>query len=1142
MANASENEFGKKLDELAARIARIEEKLGIDAPKLSATSFPERLERKAEVLRGMERSRPEGAPAAPAAPPQPPAPPPPTAPPVTPPPVVASPRSSPPAQAHADLREAIAALHAPGASQTPARREVPATAPPVAPPVVKPRRSIEMAIGVNWLAWVGAIVILLAAAVFITTAYREGWLMALSPTTRCLSVAIFGVLLIAAGEWALRKVSRPAAVGFYGAGLGTLYLDAFATSQWFGIATDNVAFILLAIVALGGFALTLRARTLTIGILSVIGGYLAPILLADLAPNAPGSAAYLTVLLAIALGLSAFAPKPMRPLRYVAAGAHGFVAVLWSADAIPSYWLLAVIAFTLWWVMFVGEAVFAALRQQSTRGNVVITLLASAWYVLIGCAILDRAPGVGFDWLGAYTFAVAALCGAIAMQFGPGLNILRAKPRTAIDRLALSLMLQAGALLTVAVALQFDGMARSIAWLAIGVASIELGRRLPSRGMDVFGLIVGALGAGAVVLIESWTSPVLRNVVAELPGITITGWTMLALIAIAATLVAGIRLRPSETGIWNGLKVTLTALATLGWLLLWMSEAQDLATTWLWLVATVTLIALERFGRRERFFEIGTAALTATGVRWLLVDAVAARLSPHWEASDMLPIVNWQMALAAAIAVAALFAAWVARVRRNVMPAQAGIHTSTTIQSADVDSRSPSRVAAGDLHGSDGRGRRAASAIVIATIGFAAFMLFALSFEVDRIVTRAAAGAHSWSLVQMRSMMLTALWAAGSVAVHVFAYSLRRHGGSSGRAAGIIMRIAWVAMILLTGKWMILDTLVLGIVKPATARFDMLPMVNVQLLTAIVVAGGLVIMVSLMRRALAGGLNVEAAEPGHELETLGSEFERVIASFAPLLAGVFVLWALSFEVERLIGRLEQSGVVFNWPREQSRALAITMLWSVGSAVLALIGRWRRSPSLITGSAFVAMLTGVVWLSFDTLHFRLQAPPICTTPVANMQFIAGVLAACAIVLTLRLVKRSSASDAAKIALASVSWIVVAAIALWLGSLEIDRMFVSAAAALSTEQATARQMCLSVYWSIFAFVLVAAGFRIPSAAARYAGLGLFGLTLLKVLVVDLSQVENIYRVLSLLAVGLLLVLTSVAYAKLAPRLLGNERGSP
>ncbi len=110
-----------------------------------------------------------------------------------------------------------------------------------------------------------------------------------------------------------------------------------------------------------------------------------------------------------------------------------------------------------------------------------------------------------------------------------------------------------------------------------------------------------------------------------------------------------------------------------------------------------------------------------------------------------------------------------------------------------------------------------------------------------------------------------------------------------------------------------------------------------------------------------------------------------------------------------------------------------------------------------------------------------------------------------------------------------FVLIAAIGLWLGSLEIDRYFI--------DRVSARQTGLSVYWALFSIALILIGFLRSVAMARYVGLALLGITVVKVFFVDMpvAEVDTIYRVLSAVIVGLLLLATSVAYAKFAPKLL-------
>lgn len=80
----------------------------------------------------------------------------------------------------------------------------------------------------------------------------------------------------------------------------------------------------------------------------------------------------------------------------------------------------------------------------------------------------------------------------------------------------------------------------------------------------------------------------------------------------------------------------------------------------------------------------------------------------------------------------------------------------------------------------------------------------------------------------------------------------------------------------------------------------------------------------------------------------------------------------------------------------------------------------------------------------------------------------------------------------------------------------------------------QAALSSTWSIFAAGLLATGFRLRVTAMRLTALGMFAATVAKVLLVDLAQVGQIYRVTSLLVLGVLLFGASWLYHR-APRRL-------
>ena len=72
-------------------------------------------------------------------------------------------------------------------------------------------------------------------------------------------------------------------------------------------------------------------------------------------------------------------------------------------------------------------------------------------------------------------------------------------------------------------------------------------------------------------------------------------------------------------------------------------------------------------------------------------------------------------------------------------------------------------------------------------------------------------------------------------------------------------------------------------------------------------------------------------------------------------------------------------------------------------------------------------------------------------------------------------------------------------------------------------------VSLFWTLYASVLVAFGVRLKSAFLRWQGLALFGLTTVKVFFVDLSDLSGFYRILSAIALGIVLLVVSFVYQR-------------
>ena len=75
----------------------------------------------------------------------------------------------------------------------------------------------------------------------------------------------------------------------------------------------------------------------------------------------------------------------------------------------------------------------------------------------------------------------------------------------------------------------------------------------------------------------------------------------------------------------------------------------------------------------------------------------------------------------------------------------------------------------------------------------------------------------------------------------------------------------------------------------------------------------------------------------------------------------------------------------------------------------------------------------------------------------------------------------------------------------------------------------QFGLSAIWTVYATVLFALGMARRQALLRWLGLSLFGCTIFKVFVVDLAALIVMYRILSFLVLGVVLVAVSTWYQR-------------
>ncbi|MCB1019227.1 MAG: DUF2339 domain-containing protein, partial [Acidobacteria bacterium] len=101
--------------------------------------------------------------------------------------------------------------------------------------------------------------------------------------------------------------------------------------------------------------------------------------------------------------------------------------------------------------------------------------------------------------------------------------------------------------------------------------------------------------------------------------------------------------------------------------------------------------------------------------------------------------------------------------------------------------------------------------------------------------------------------------------------------------------------------------------------------------------------------------------------------------------------------------------------------------------------------------------------------------------------------------------------------------------WINLTIFDFFSTGSSLEISFDRMAARDLTLSLAWALYALVLLGVGFKRDSGALRWLSLAFLVLTIGKVFLHDLGELEDLYRVASLVGLALSLILVSLAYQR-------------
>jgi Predicted membrane protein (DUF2339) len=394
-------------------------------------------------------------------------------------------------------------------------------------PSPKPRkepfdfRKFEWLLGTRGLALLGMLIVVVGVGMFLKLAVDEGWIAAIPPTIRCAGSAVFGLALVCVGELLRRRINPLASSGTTGAGISVVYTSILAATKLYPLLDPSVAFVLLALTTFVGIGLGSLSNRVMLAMFSLIGAFLAPVLLSTGEPSFVALPLYLLALLTLGLVLSGWRGGAYAHVRRLAWWGTGIIGTLWLGDMYDQAPTSSLVFVSLVWVMTVGELIVSArflgrLRDGtrwdpgsragflvddtgektfdprslfSPEARWINALFGVSVWSVVSSALTIRALSPGLEYIAPLAFALAsALLAYVVLRLrregDSGLFAEHGTPRSA---LIAAMSINAAMLGVATVATALGGWVQVLAWVMLGLGAIETARRIRFRAVGLFG-------------------------------------------------------------------------------------------------------------------------------------------------------------------------------------------------------------------------------------------------------------------------------------------------------------------------------------------------------------------------------------------------------------------------------------------------------------------------------------------------------------------------------------------------------------------------------------------------------------------------------------------------------------------------------
>lgn len=253
--------------------------------------------------------------------------------------------------------------------------------------------------------------------------------------------------------------------------------------------------------------------------------------------------------------------------------------------------------------------------------------------------------------------------------------------------------------------------------------------------------------------------------------------------------------------------------------------------------------------------------------------------------------------------------------------------------------------------------------------------------------------------------------------------------------------------------------------------------------------------------------------------------ERALRTPLLLTSFAVLAWKLSGE---MVGYFAWRQQVQGVDQTNPGLLWVTLLWAAyGAATFATGVRHRQFPLRALGGILLSagfVVTAMATLAEGTGLVRDYRP------LLNLPFLQGAALAALLGAVFWLTVRSRDVLSGHEARLSTPLLMVAVLMLFVKiSLEVVAYFALGAGAASAVLEVRSLLTLSLVWALYAGSVVAIGFARRFKPLRILGICLVGLTVLKVFLMDIQELDQGYRIAAFVALGFVLLAISLLYQR-------------